>query len=121
MKWIYLATLGTFLMLSPGLAPAQKAHRTPHAVTRAAAHRDRAYTPRPGSREERAILAALRQARPNLRRPVPAALMVDALKVHHGWAYLSVTPTAPGNNPDAPHYAREAALLHQVKGRWKLV
>lgn len=74
-------------------------------------------TPRPGSRERKQILDALR-AEMMRTDPRPVVFVVEHLKVQRGWAWVAVLPQSPdGEN----RYEAEAALLRNVKGKWRVI
>ena len=78
-----------------------------------------AYTPPKASAERKAILDAYREARKQPGEDATKAIVfvVDYMKVHRGWVWITVTPQTPGGDQ---HYESEAALLHKEKGQWKV-
>src|SRR6266571_3380349 len=70
-----------------------------------------ACTPPKASAERKAILDAYREARKQPGEDATKAIVfvVDYMKVHRGWAWMTVTPQSPGGDQ---HYESESALLH---------
>ena len=76
-----------------------------------------AYTPAKGSSERKAILDAARAPiEKMLSRKV--VLVVHYLKVHEGWAWLTVDPQTPDG---AEHFESLSGLFHEQKGQWTLM
>ena len=78
-----------------------------------------AYTPPKASAERKAILDAYREARkqPGEDATKGIVFVVDYMKVHRGWAWITVTPQSPAGDQ---HYESESALMHKEDGQWKL-
>ena len=78
-----------------------------------------AYTPPKASAERKAILDAYREARKQPGEDATKAIVfvVDYMKVHRGWAWITVTPQSPGGDQK---YESESALLHKEDGQWKV-
>jgi len=78
-----------------------------------------AYTPPKASAERKAILDAYREARkqPGEDAPHAVVFVVGYMKVHRGWAWITVTPQSPSGDQK---YESESALLHEEDGQWKV-
>lgn len=76
-----------------------------------------AYTPSAGSVERKAILDALRveMARNDSRE---LTFVVQYLKVHNGWAWVTVNPQSPSGDQ---RYESESALLRKRRGGWRVL
>ncbi len=75
-----------------------------------------AHTPAKDSPERKAILAAARAPiEKMLSRKV--VLVVHYLKVHYGWAWLTV---APQSQDSTEHFESLSGLFEQQKGQWTL-
>lgn len=77
-----------------------------------------AYTPQPGSPERKAIMDAYRAEWMGGDQSRPVVFVVDFLKVHRGWAYVTVTPQSPDGSQN---YETESGLLRRRNGRWKVL
>ena len=78
-----------------------------------------AYTPAKASAERKAILDAYRAARkqPGEDATKEIVFVVGYMKMHRGWAWITVTPQSPGGDQQ---YESESALLHKENGQWKV-
>ena len=70
------------------------------------------FSPAKGDPVRAAILDAIRA-----KYPRPVVFQVYQMKVSGDWAWTSVTATVDGQ----PAYESESALVHQERGRWKVV
>ena len=105
-----LALFLTFNMKSLGQKPIPQSF---------AAFYQGAYTPPKGSAERKAILDAYREARKQPGEDATKAIVfvVGYMKVHRGWAWITVTPQSPSGDQQ---YESESALLHKEDGQWKV-
>ncbi len=78
-----------------------------------------AYTPLKASAERKAILDAYREARkqPGDDATKEIVFVVGYMKVHRGWAWITVNPQSAGGDQQ---YEPESALLHKENGQWKV-
>ena len=75
---------------------------------------DQLRTPEQGSAERKAILDAVHEAYKE-GADQPAQFLVNYLKVHHGWAWINVTPLdAKGKQVADP----APLLFHNEEGKW---
>ena len=75
---------------------------------------DQLRTPEQGSAERKAILDAVHEAYKE-GADQPAQFLVNYLKVHHGWAWINVTPLdAKGKQVADP----APLLFHNEDGKW---
>jgi hypothetical protein len=77
------------------------------------------YTPPKASAERKAILDAYREARkqPGEDATNAVVFVVGYMKVHRGWAWITVTPQSPSGDQK---YESESALLRKEDGQWKV-
>lgn len=76
-----------------------------------------AYTPSAGSAERKAIMDALRaEMKRNDSREL--IFVVQYLRVHKGWAWVTVNPQSPGGDQ---RYESESALLRKKGKSWKVL
>ena len=112
-------TASTALLLLLGAAPPLALHRpTAHAQQRASS--SATYTPKPGSRERKAIMDALRK--PVSKRVGRSVIfVVGHLKVKNGWAFLQGSARRPDGKELSENYlwGEMAALLRKKSnGTW---
>jgi len=91
------------------------------------------HTPRPGSKERKALMDAARvPVQKQLKKPV--IFKVDALKVQGAWAFLRGVPLQPNGKPmdykgtiyeesirEGAFSGMVCALMKREKGKWKVV
>lgn len=100
-------------------------HALPEGLSRAAKRMPRpaapiqgAYTPQPGSPGRKAIMDAYRAEWMGNDQSRPVVFVVNYLKVHRGWAYVTVTPQSPDGSQN---YETESGLLRKRNGRWTVL
>ncbi|NTW53439.1 MAG: hypothetical protein HGB15_01470 [Chlorobaculum sp.] len=74
------------------------------------------HTPQPGSAERRAILDAMRCKIKKLHG-LDVIFVVETMKVSGGWAWVHTMPRSKDGNAS---YEDFYALLHTLKGEWKI-
>ena len=101
--------------LAPALLTTQVAHARPANVP--------LHTPKPGSKERGAIMNALRvPLQKHHKGKRPTFTSVDGFRVGGGWAHLSCLVVDSKGKPIDPEMNFDlVALLHLVKGQWKVV
>lgn len=75
-----------------------------------------AYTPSAGSAERQAIMDALR-AKMKRNDSRELTFVVQYLKVHNGWAWVTVNPQSPSGDQQ---YESESALLRKRGKTWRV-
>lgn len=80
------------------------------------------YTPKPGSRERKAILDTLRKPVTKFNHGKTITFTRVDMKVSNGWAYVSASTVDAKNKPIGPEFTTDlSALLEQTHGTWKVL
>jgi hypothetical protein len=113
-----ITSLALLFAVLPFLGPnssGSSAWRTPGQAWAAKAEKG-AYTPQPGSAEQKAIVEALRKKMESTTH-LKMVFKVEYLKVHNCWAWIHVLPSSPDGKQN---YEDVNALLEKKAGCWQV-
>jgi hypothetical protein len=83
---------------------------------------DSIYTPKPGSKERRAILRAVRGPVLKMTKRKVVTFTDVKMRANRNWAYVDATSVDSRRKPVGPEFTNElAALVRRHNGRWAVV